>query len=122
MFTILLVDDDRAVLNTLKRTLRRKTYKILCSESGLKALDLLKHQPVDLIISDLRMTQLSGVELLSTVKREHPRTYRILLSGYNDFSTVTQAFNEGIVQTFFEKPWDDTKLFRLINEISEKYK
>lgn len=108
--TLLLVDDEQNILSALTRLFRREGYTILRAGSGAEALELLAHHSVGVIISDQRMPEMSGVELLSTIKALHPDTVRIMLSGYTDLKSVTDAINEGAIYKFLTKPWDDDLL------------
>ena len=108
--TLLLVDDEPNILNALKRLLRRENYRVLTASSGAEALEILAMQPVQVIISDQRMPEMSGIELLSKVKSLYPQTVRIILSGYSEAGTVTDAINQGAVWKYLTKPWDDETL------------
>jgi diguanylate cyclase (GGDEF)-like protein/PAS domain S-box-containing protein len=108
--TLLLVDDEQNILNALRRLFRRDGYRILTAGSGAEALELLALNPVQVIISDQRMPEMSGVELLSKVKDLYPQTVRMVLSGYSDLSAVTDAINKGAIWKYISKPWDDESL------------
>jgi diguanylate cyclase (GGDEF)-like protein/PAS domain S-box-containing protein len=108
--TLLLVDDEPNILSALNRLFRREGYRVLMAGSGRQALELLAANPVQVIISDQRMAEMSGVELLSRVKDIYPDTVRIVLSGYAELSTVTDAVNRGAIWKYFAKPWDDEVL------------
>jgi diguanylate cyclase (GGDEF)-like protein/PAS domain S-box-containing protein len=108
--TLLLIDDEQNILNSLKRLFRRENFRVLTANSGREALELLAVNEVQVIISDQRMPEMSGVELLSRVKELYPDTVRIVLSGYSELSTVTEAINRGAIWKYLSKPWDDDKL------------
>ncbi|HJW55838.1 MAG TPA: EAL domain-containing protein [Burkholderiaceae bacterium] len=108
--TILLVDDEPNVLLALRRLLRREGYLILTAKSGGEGLELLATHPVQVILSDQRMPQMTGTDFLHRVKQMHPDTVRIVLSGYADLESVTRAVNEGAIYKFIYKPWDDDLL------------
>jgi diguanylate cyclase (GGDEF)-like protein len=109
--TLLLVDDEANILSTLQRSLRRENYRILLARSGTEALDILAINPVQVVVSDHRMPGMSGVELLSRVRDLYPNTARIILSGYADITTLTDAINHGAIWKYISKPWqpDDLK-------------
>lgn len=65
---------------------------------------------MQVIISDQRMPEMSGTEFLSQVKAIHPNTVRIVLSGYTDLKSVTDAINQGAIYKFLTKPWDDSQI------------
>ena len=108
--TVLFVDDEANILSSLKRTLRREGYTILTAESASEGFSLLAKNTVQVIVSDQRMTEMSGTEFLSRVKSLYPKTVRMVLSGYSEISSVTDSINKGAVYRFMMKPWDDEKL------------
>lgn len=107
---LLLVDDEANILSALKRLLRPDGYHILTAGSGEQGLELLAQQPVDVIISDQRMPGLSGADFLRQARSLRPDTIRIMLSGYTELQSVTDAVNEGAIYKFLTKPWDDAQL------------
>lgn len=111
---LLLVDDEPNVLSSLKRTLRRDGYTILTASSGAEGLELLAQHSVGVIVSDQRMPEMSGVEFLSRARVMHPDTMRIVLSGYTEVNTITEAVNKGAVYKFLTKPWEDDELREVI--------
>ncbi len=119
--TILLVDDEPNILKALKRILRTDGYKIYTADGGEEALAFLTDHPVGVIISDHRMPGMTGTELLAIVKDLYPDTIRIVLSGYSDLETITEAINEGSIYKFLCKPWDDAHLRTTIKEAFENY-
>jgi len=108
--SVLLVDDDENILRALVRLLRREGYRLLTASSGHEGLTLLQSNNIDLIISDQRMPEMSGIEFLSTVKDLYPDTMRIVLSGYTELNSVIDAVNQGAIYKFLTKPWDDNLL------------
>ena len=118
--TLLLVDDEANILSALKRLLRGDGYRILTAGSGADGLEVLDNQSVDVIVSDQRMPGMTGVEFLSLAKARHADTIRIVLSGYTELQSVTDAVNEGAIYKFLTKPWDDIKLRGHIREAFER--
>lgn len=114
--TLLLVDDEQNIVSSLKRLLRKDGYRILTANSGQEGLEILSMNKVDVIVSDQRMPGMTGVEFLRNVKEKHPETVRMVLSGYTELNSVTDAINEGAVFRFLTKPWDDEKLRENIKE------
>ncbi|MCL7942539.1 EAL domain-containing protein [Marinobacter sp. ATCH36] len=108
--TLLLLDDEENILRALKRVLRRDGYRILATTSVKEAFSLLAVNDVQVIVSDQRMPEMSGTDFLSQVKDIHPDTVRIVLSGYTDLKSVTDAINEGAIYKFLTKPWDDQQI------------
>lgn len=105
--TILLVDDEENILSAMRRVLRREGYQILTAGGGKEGLALLADNAVDVIVSDQRMPNMTGVEFLRQAKVLYPDTVRIVLSGYTELQSITDAINEGAIYKFLTKPWDD---------------
>lgn len=119
--TLLLVDDEENILSALVRLLRRDAYTILRANSGKAGLELLAQHKVGVIISDQRMPEMTGVEFLSRVRELYPDTVRILLSGYTELNSVTDAINRGAVYKFLTKPWEDDLLRANVEEAFHHY-
>ncbi|OAH97952.1 response regulator [Methylomonas methanica] len=118
---VLIVDDEPYIMSALKRCLRRDDYEILTVSSGKEALELLANHPVMVIICDQRMPDMTGTEFLSRVKIMHPRTVRMIISGYADLNTITEAVNKGEIYKFHKKPWDDDELRNDVREGIARY-
>jgi len=114
--TLLLVDDEPNILAALKRLMRGAGYRIVTAGSGRDGLEVLAKQNVDVIVSDQRMPGMTGVDFLRTVKTMYPDTVRIVLSGFTELQSVTDAVNEGAIYKFLTKPWDDAQLREHIEE------
>ncbi len=108
--TLLLLDDEENVLRSLVRLFRRDGYRILAAGNVRDAFDLLAINDVQVILSDQRMSDMSGTEFLGRVKMLYPDTIRLVLSGYTDLTTVTEAINRGAIYRFLTKPWNDDEL------------
>ena len=114
--TLLLVDDEENVLRALQRVFRRDGYRVLAASRVQEAFELLASNEVQVIVSDQRMNDVSGTEFLGRVKELYPRTVRLILSGYTDLATVTEAINKGAIYRFLTKPWDEEDLRHHIRE------
>lgn len=114
--TLLLVDDEENILAALKRLLRRDGYRIVTALSGAQGLQRLAETQVDVIVSDQRMPGMTGVEFLRRAKDLCPDTVRMVLSGYTELQSITDAVNEGAIYKFLTKPWDDERLRAHISE------
>ena len=118
---LLLVDDEENILNALARLLRRDGYRILKTTSAIQALEMMASDEVGVIISDQRMPEMDGVSFLRRAKRLHSDSIRMVLSGYTDLNSVTEAINEGAVYKFLTKPWDDEQLRNNIRDAFQRY-
>ncbi|MDP1772720.1 MAG: HD domain-containing phosphohydrolase [Methylobacter sp.] len=109
MHTLLLVDDDPDVLATLTRSFR-KGYKTLSGTGGEEGIALLNEHPVDLIICDQRMPNISGDQVLSHALQVQPAAIRILLTGYADVESLMTCVNDAHIYKYVTKPWDPAEL------------
>jgi len=114
--TVLLVDDESNVISALKRELRKDSYTILTATSAREGLELLARNRVDVVVSDQRMPEMTGTEFLVQVKSMYPDTVRIVLSGYTDLASITDAINRGAVYKFLTKPWEGDELRRVVRD------
>ncbi|MDY6822283.1 MAG: response regulator [Thermodesulfobacteriota bacterium] len=119
--TILFVDDDPSVLNSIKRLLRKENLNLLTATSGTDALRLLAENNIRVVVSDQRMAEMSGIEFLSRVKKVYPDVIRIILSGYTEVDTITDAVNRGEIYRFLLKPWNDENLKLEIEKAFEQH-
>lgn len=119
--TLLLVDDEQNIMSALTRLLRRDGYQILTANSGREGLAVLAENKVGVILSDQRMPEMSGSEFLSMVTELYPDTVRIMLSGYTDLASVTDAINRGAIYKFLTKPWEDELLRENVRQAFEHY-
>lgn len=113
---LLIVDDEESILNALRRLLRHRGFNVHTVVSGADALALLEREPIDVVISDQRMPGMTGVDFLRKVRERWPDTVRIVLSGYTDLQSVTDAINEGAIYKFITKPWEDARLVEALTE------
>lgn len=118
---ILVVDDEPDNLDLLYRTFRRE-YSVMRSDSGLDALNILEQESdIAIIISDQRMPQMSGTELLKIAAVQYPNTMRIMLTGYTDVEDLVDAINEGKVYKYVTKPWDAVELKGIVEQALETH-
>ena len=119
--TLLLVDDEKNVLNALVRLFRKDGYRVYAVTDPHQAFDVLAQNEVQVIVSDQRMPGMTGTEFFSKVKDLYPDTFRIVLSGYTDLKSVTEAVNHGFIYKFLIKPWDDAELRVKVARAFERY-
>jgi len=119
---ILLVDDEPNICRSLRRLLRRDGYEIVTASSAAEAMACIQNEAIDVVISDQRMPQMSGTELLEHVRALRPETVRIILSGYSDIDDIVAAMNSGAINKFLTKPWDDGLLRADVREAWERAK
>jgi response regulator RpfG family c-di-GMP phosphodiesterase len=112
--TVLLVDDEENILKSIRRALRANNINILMATSGKEGLELLSNHAVNLIISDMRMPEMTGAEFLSQAAKLYPEVPRILMTGYSDMDSTIQAINEGQISNYLPKPWNDSILKSIV--------
>ncbi len=120
--TILFVDDEKNILNSLKRLFFDQEYIILLANSAAEGLDIVRNKNVQLIVSDQRMPGMTGLEFLLKVKDLLPEAVTIILTGYADLDAAIKAINEGGVYRFITKPWNDEELKLLVKHALEFYR
>ncbi|MGB4072894.1 response regulator [Pseudomonas sp.] len=106
---ILFVDDEERILRSLALQFRRE-YQVLTESDPRRALERLKTERVQIIVSDQRMPQMSGAELLAQARQIAPDTLRILLTGYSDLDAAVEALNSGGIFRYLTKPWDQQEM------------
>ncbi|HCC08154.1 MAG TPA: response regulator [Clostridiales bacterium] len=119
MKKILFVDDEEQILVSIVRLFRTTQYEVFTASDGEKALDILKIEKMDIIISDMRMPFMDGYELLSKVKELYPKIIRVVLSGYADEKLIFNAIQKNIAKLFIIKPWDNEELLNVVKQIFE---
>ncbi len=107
---LLIVDDEPFVLNALKRLFRRDGYEVITAEVPSRGLAVLQEEPVGVIISDYRMPEMDGVQLLRRAREVAPHAIRIILSGYAETHAILSAVNDGGIHKYLTKPWNDEQL------------
>lgn len=113
---ILCVDDEASILQALKRTLRPLRHSVDVAEDGASALEMMAQSRYDMVISDMRMPGMSGAEFLKDASKLSPDTYRILLTGYADLNSTIAAINDGHVDKYLQKPWENEALLTTVQE------
>ena len=110
-YNILVTDDEIDNLQLFKRTLR-SNYNVFLANSGFEALEILKSNKIDMIISDQKMPGMDGVELLKKTLNYAPDAVRILITAYTDSSSLIRAINEGKIHRYLRKPWNANDLLK----------
>lgn len=117
MKKLLFVDDEVQILKSFRRVFIDTDYEVITANSGVEALDILEKTSVDLIISDMRMPEIDGYDLLLKVKQLYPKTSRIILSGYSDEKVVFKALRNNIAKVYMFKPWSNDEIVVTINNL-----
>jgi response regulator RpfG family c-di-GMP phosphodiesterase len=118
---ILFVDDEELLLSSYQRVLR-KQFQFDVAKSGQEALDKFRSTSYAVIVSDMRMPGMNGVELLKQIRSTSPETVRLMLTGNSDIQTAIEAVNEGCVFRFLTKPCSPDSLANAINDGLQQYR
>lgn len=119
-FSILYVDDEPQNLISFKATFRRD-YTIYTATSGLEGIEIMRNNNVQLIITDQRMPEMTGVQFLEKTLSDYPDAIRMVLTGFSDVEAIIDAINNGQVFRYITKPWDETELRMTIENARQFY-
>ncbi|MEO1514458.1 MAG: response regulator [Bacteroidota bacterium] len=114
-YDILYVDDEQDNLMAFKAVFRR-SFNVYTALSGKEAIALLKTQRVDLILSDQRMPEMTGLEFFECIKQEYPQIVRMVVTGYSEMGPIHTALERGNINHYLTKPWDVDQLKETIEE------
>jgi two-component system response regulator HupR/HoxA len=115
---VLLVDDVRLVLTSLKRVLDRAGFAVVTCESAAEALALLEREEVDVIVADFMMPGMNGIELLKEVAPRWPRIRRCMLTAQADKELLARSLADGLLHRAFSKPWSNPELIGALRELT----
>ena len=108
--TVLFVDDEVNILKALQRLMRNEPIKVLTANRPSEAFELIDRCAPQVIVSDQRMPEMSGVDFLSSVRDRHNDVVRMMLTGYTDMTIAVEAINKGEIFRLITKPWNDDEL------------
>lgn len=119
--TILFVDDEESVLHSLERFLIHEPYRFLYALNGNQALEIMADQAVHVVVTDMKMPGMDGLELLKQVKHLYPDTVRLVLSGYSQVSSIIFAINSGEIYKYITKPIEPEVFRQILNDAINFY-
>jgi len=117
--SILVVDDEEMMRNMLEKILSREGYQVKTAGDGLAALDLLKTEKINIIISDMKMPRMNGFELLEIVKKKQPDIGVIIMTAYGDTYTVKDALLLG-ADEYVTKPFKSYEITMVVERVYRK--
>src|SRR6476659_9412183 len=117
---LLIVDDEPNVCDSVHDLLRRE-FRVLKAHSAEEGYQLMQQEEVHIVMSDQRMPQITGVELLSRLKSRYPQAVRMLFTGFADLESVIAAINQGHVFQFIRKPWQPEELLFAVRQAALEY-
>jgi signal transduction histidine kinase len=121
-YTVLFVDDEPEVCRALARVVRQEPYTAAFAGSGREALNVMAAQPIHVIVTDMKMPQMDGIQLLAQISRRFPLTIRLVLSGLDDSGAIMEAIRAGQIYRYILKPWDSHELRLTIRQALDLYK
>ncbi len=119
--TVLFVDDEVNILKAIQRLLRHEPMNVLTASRPHEALEMLERQPCQVVVSDQRMPEMSGVDLLSAVRERHSDIVRMMLTGYTEMNIAVEAINRGEIYRLITKPWNDDELKATLRQAFDHY-
>ena len=117
---IIYVDDEENNLTSFKATFRIK-YNVTTAISGDEALKIMETKNFELIITDQRMPNMTGIEFLEKILAKYPDPMRLLLTGYADMTAVIDAVNKGKIYHYLTKPWNEEEVEKTLKRAIEAY-
>jgi DNA-binding NtrC family response regulator len=117
---ILVVDDEEEILFSLRGLLRQE-FDLHTARSGAEAIEIMRRHVIHVIMTDQRMPQMTGVELLRRARGECPEAVRIVFTGYADIKAVIDAINQGQIFRYLTKPWDPDELVAALRQGCDEY-
>jgi CheY-like chemotaxis protein len=120
LVTVLFVDDEPAVLRLVQRQLLGEPLDVLLAGSAAEALDILALHRVDVLVSDIDMPGMGGLELMRVARARFPATLRMLLTGAATLSNTLEAINNGEVARFLQKPFDPAEFKATLGALAER--
>ena len=121
MIHVLYLDDEEHNLTAFRAAFRRE-FQVHVTTVPSEAVRILKEHPIEVVISDQKMPELSGVEFFEMIMADHPNPVRMLLTGHADIDAVIDAINKGRIYKYISKPWNEGELKRLVEEASELHR
>jgi response regulator RpfG family c-di-GMP phosphodiesterase len=118
--SLLYVDDEENNLISFKAAFRMK-YHVFLAHSGDEAIKILETKNVEIILTDQRMPNMTGIEFLEKILKVYPEPMRILLTGYSDMNAVIDAVNKGKIYHYLAKPWNEDEINMTIKRAYEVF-
>lgn len=115
--TLVVIDDEEQIVKAIARLFARLHYQVVGFTSGTEAIEHCNNNHFDLVICDMRMPFVSGIDTLTALKKINPNCKTIMLSGYSDFDSVVTALNHRLLDQFVHKPWDNNQLIHMVDEL-----
>jgi len=119
--TVLFVDDEVNILKALQRLLRNEPMNVLTASRPEQAIELIEREQVKVVVTDQRMPEMSGVDMLSSIRERNPSIVRMMLTGYTEMNIAVEAINRGEIFRLITKPWNDDELKATLRQACDHY-
>ena len=119
--TVLFVDDEVNILRALQRLLRSEPVNLLTASGPEQALALVEREEIHVVVTDQRMPEMTGVDLLSTIRERSPDIVRMMMTGYTEMTIAVEAINRGEIFRLITKPWNDEELKATLRQAFDHY-
>ncbi|MCK5519645.1 MAG: response regulator [Candidatus Marinimicrobia bacterium] len=106
LHNVLFIDDEINILKSLERDLRKESFNCFFANTIDQAFTILKTEDISVLVSDLNMPEINGLDLITKVKKDYPYTVRIILTALTDTETILSAITEGNIYRYIVKPWN----------------
>ena len=117
---LLVIDDEPHVCDSVNDLLRRE-FRVLKANSAQEGYRIMQQEEVHIVMSDQRMPQITGVELLTKVKARYPHAIRLLFTGYAELESIIAAINQGHIYQFIKKPWQPEELLVAVRQAALEF-
>src|SRR5271166_4564165 len=117
---LLIIDEEPNVCDSVHDLLRRE-FRVLKAHSAQEGCRIMQEEEVHIVMSDQRMPQITGVELLAKVKSRYPHAVRMLFTGFADLESIIAAINQGHIYGFLKKPWQPEELEAAVRLAAVEY-
>lgn len=117
---VLIVDDEPDVCDSVQNLLRRE-FRVLKAHSAEEGYRIMQEEEVHIVMSDQRMPQITGIEMLTRLKARHPHAIRMLFTGFADLESIITAINQGHIFQFLKKPWQPEELLSAVRQAALEY-
>ncbi|MHB1561282.1 MAG: response regulator [Isosphaeraceae bacterium] len=117
---MLIVDDEPDVCDSVHNLLRRE-FRVLKAHSAEEGYRIMQEEEVHIVMSDQRMPQITGIEMLTRLKARHPHAIRMLFTGFAELESIIAAINQGHIFQFLKKPWQPEELLAAVRQAALEY-
>jgi response regulator RpfG family c-di-GMP phosphodiesterase len=117
---LLVVDDEPDVCDSIYDLLRHE-FQVFKAPSAAQGARLMQENEVHIVMTDQRMPNVTGLELLKNVLHRHPHAIRVLFTGFADLETIIEAINQGHIFKYLKKPWQPEELLAVVREAAQEY-